>query len=51
MQKILYADTEKQPDESLCAVDGVTAGGPRFVMLKHFKLLNYSIAVKKTLAR
>lgn len=27
-RKILYADTEKQPDESLCAVDGVTAGGP-----------------------
>jgi len=27
-RKILYAETEKQPDESLCAVDGVTAGGP-----------------------
>merc|ERR1719228_1479290 len=27
-RKILYAATEKQPDESLCAVDGVTAGGP-----------------------
>lgn len=27
-RKILYANTEKQPDESLCAVDGVTAGGP-----------------------
>jgi len=28
-RKILYADTDKlQPDESLCAVDGVTAGGP-----------------------
>jgi len=28
-QKILYAATEKQPtDDSLCAVDGVPAGGP-----------------------
>merc|ERR1712106_252462 len=28
-RKILYAETDKlQPDESLCAVDGVTAGGP-----------------------
>jgi len=27
-QKILYAATEKQVDESLCAVEGVQAGGP-----------------------
>eukprot|EP00092_Neocalanus_flemingeri_P009208 GFUD01009909.1.p1 GENE.GFUD01009909.1~~GFUD01009909.1.p1 ORF type:complete len:726 (-),score=191.16 GFUD01009909.1:343-2520(-) len=27
-QKILFAATEKQTDESLCAVEGVTAGGP-----------------------